>query len=234
MIKGLHRPMINGGHDYSRCRPLFMTADKPAYIGLHRPTPAGLSAVHGWGPPAGQPLPLGPRPRAVARWPSPPCAQLQLPARQPRPNPRQATLAGLHAVLRWRLRRGPSTCRRLSLTPGTLSSFQMRAVLRVDQVDQFLRALGKRGAMCSCSLSEVACRMVLSCAPKARIHALQVTALMTTSLTPSRQRTPVLGDPASAPCPCPCVRNSCASLSGVFTPRRIVRNKGGYGDSRKR
>ena len=140
------------------------------------------------------------------------CAQLQLPARQPRPNPRQAALAGLHAVLRWRLRRGPSTCRRLSLTPGTLSSFQMRAVLRVYQVDQFLRALGKRGAMCSCSLSEVACRMVLSCAPKARIHALQVTALMTTSLTPSRQRTPVLGDPASAPCPCPCVRNSCASL----------------------
>ena len=59
----------------------------------------------------------------------------------------------------------------------------MRAVLRVDQVDQFLRALGKRGAMCSCSLSEVVCRMVLSCAPKARIHALQVTALMTTSLT---------------------------------------------------
>ena len=177
----------------------------------------------GW-PPAWQPLPLGPRPRAIARWPSPPCAQLQLPARQPRPNPRQATLAGLHAVLRWRLRRGPSTCRRLSLTPGTLSSFQMRAVLRVDQVDQFLRALGKRGAMCSCSLSEVAYRMVLSCAPKARIHALQVTALMTTSLTPSRQRTPVLGDPASAPCPCPCVRNSCASLSGVFTPRRIVRN----------
>ena len=108
------------------------------------------------------------------------------------------------SVLRWRLRRGPSTCRRLSLTPGTLSSFQMRAVLRVDQVDQFLRALGKRGAMCSCSLSEVACRMVLSCAPKARIHALQVTALMTTSLTPSRQLTPVLGDPASAPCPCRC------------------------------
>ena len=153
----------------------------------------------GW-PPAWQPLPLWPRPRAVARWPSPPCAQLKLPARQPQPNRRQAA----HAVLRWRLRRGPSTCRRLSLTPGTLSSFQMRAVLRVDQVDQFLRALGKRGAMCSCSLSEVAYRMVLSCAPKARIHALQVTALMTTSLTPSRQRTPVLGDPASAPCPCRC------------------------------
>ena len=86
----------------------------------------------GW-PPAWQPLPFWPRPRAVARWPSPPCAQLQLSARQPQPNRRQAALAGLHAVLRWRLRRGPSTCRRLSLTPGTLT-LSRRAVLRVDQL----------------------------------------------------------------------------------------------------
>ena len=105
----------------------------------------------GW-PPAWQPLPLWPRPRAVARWPSPPCAQLQLSARQPQPNRRQAALAGLHAVLRWRLRRGPSTCRRLSRTPGTFT-LSRRAVLRVDQLEQFLRALGKRRSVCS--LSEV-------------------------------------------------------------------------------
>ena len=97
----------------------------------------------GW-PPAWQPLPLWPRPRAVARWPSPPCAQLKLPARQPQPNRRQAA----HAVLRWRLRRGPSSCRRLSRTLGTLtlSSFQVVAMPLVDQVEQFLRALRKRGA----------------------------------------------------------------------------------------
>ena len=186
----------------------------------------------GW-PPAWQPLPFWPRPRAVARWPSPPCAQLQLSARQPQPNRRQAALAGLHAVLRWRLRRGPSTCRRLSLTPGTLT-LSRRAVLRVDLPSssahsavpprnrQFLRALGKRRSVCS--LSEVACRMELSCAPKARIHVLQAPALMTTSLTPQgserlclalRQRSSVR------------VRNSCGK-SGVFTPRRmphIYRNK---------
>lgn len=47
------------------------------------------------------------------------------------------------------LLRGPSTCRRLSLTPATLmlSSFQMRAVLRVDQLEQFLRALSIRSAV---------------------------------------------------------------------------------------
>ena len=65
-----------------------------------------------------------------------------------------------------------------------------------------------------CSLSEVACRMELSCAPKARIHVLQAPALMTTSLTPSRQRTPLLGAPAVL------LRNSCCK-SGVFTPRRM-------------
>ena len=57
-----------------------------------------------------------------------------------------------HAVLRWRLRRGPSTCRHLSLTPGTIT-LSRRAVLRVDQLEQFLRALGKRRSVCS--LSEV-------------------------------------------------------------------------------
>ena len=134
----------------------------------------------GW-PPAWQPLPFWPRPRAVARWPSPPCAQLQLSARQPQPNRRQAALAGLHAVLRWRLRRGPSTCRHLSLTPGTIT-LSRRAVLRVDQLEQFLHALGKQRSVCS--VSEVGCRMELSCAPKARIHVLQAPALMTTSLTP--------------------------------------------------
>ena len=80
---------------------------------------------------------------------------------------------------------------------------------------QFLRALGKRRSVCS--LSEVACRMELSCAPKARIHVLQAPALMTTSLTPQgserlclalRQRSSVR------------VRNSCGK-SGVFTPRRM-------------
>ena len=87
---------------------------------------------------------------------------------------------------------------------------------------QFLRALGKRRSVCL--LSEVACRMELSCAPKARIHVLQAPALMTTSLTPQgserlclalRQRSSVR------------VRNSCGK-SGVFTPRRmphIHRNK---------
>jgi hypothetical protein len=106
---------------------------------------SGLSPL-AWGwPPAWQPLPFWPRPRAVARRPSPPCAQLQLSARQPQPNRRQAALAGLHAVLRWRLRRGPSTCRRLSLTPGTLT-LSRRAVLRVDQLAEFLRALGSSSA----------------------------------------------------------------------------------------
>ena len=47
---------------------------------------------------------------------------------------------------------------------------------------QFLRAIGKRRSVCL--LSDVACRMELSCAPKARIHVLQAPALMTTSLTP--------------------------------------------------
>ena len=179
----------------------------------------------GW-PPAWQPLPFWPRPRAVARWPSPPCAQLQLSARQPQPNRRQAALAGLHAVLRWRLRRGPSTCRRLSLTPGTLTLSRRRASscslpsssahsAVPPRNRQFLRALGKRRSVCS--LSEVACRMELSCAPKARIHVLQAPALMTTSLTPQgserlclalRQRSSVR------------VRNSCGK-SGVFTPRRM-------------
>ena len=179
----------------------------------------------GW-PPAWQPLPFWPRPRAVARWPSPPCAQLQLSARQPQPNRRQAALAGLHAVLRWRLRRGPSTCRRLSLTPGTLTLSRRRASscslpsssahsAVPPRNRQFLRALGKRLSVCS--LSEVACRMELSCAPKARIHVLQAPALMTTSLTPQgserlclalRQRSSVR------------VRNSCGK-SGVFTPRRM-------------
>ena len=186
----------------------------------------------GW-PPAWQPLPFWPRPRAVARWPSPPCAQLQLSARQPQPNRRQAALAGLHAVLRWRLRRGPSTCRRLSLTPGTLTLSRRRASscslpsssahsAVPPRNRQFLRALGKRRSVCS--LSEVACRMELSCAPKARIHVLQAPALVTTSLTPQgserlclalRQRSSVR------------VRNSCGK-SGVFTPRRmphIYRNK---------
>ena len=161
----------------------------------------------GW-PPAWQPLPLWPRPRAVARWPSPPCAQLKLPARQPQPNRRQAA----HAVLRWRLRRGPSTCRRLSLTPGTLT-LSRRAVLPVDQLEQFLCALGKRRSVCS--LSKVACRMELSCAPKARIHVFQAPALMTTSLTPSRQRTPLLGAPAALLRECV----TAAAKSGVFTPR---------------
>ena len=179
----------------------------------------------GW-PPAWQPLPFWPRPRAVARWPSPPCAQLQLSARQPQPNRRQAALAGLHAVLRWRLRRGPSTCRRLSLTPGTLTLSRRRASscslpsssahsAVPPRNRQFLRAIGKRRSVCS--LSEVACRMELSCAPKARIHVLQAPALMTTSLTPQgserlclalRQRSSVR------------VRNSCGK-SGVFTPRRM-------------
>ena len=179
----------------------------------------------GW-PPAWQPLPFWPRPRAVARWPSPPCAQLQLSARQPQPNRRQAALAGLHAVLRWRLRRGPSTCRRLSLTPGTLTLSRRRASscslpsssahsAVPPRNRQFLRAIGKRRSVCS--LSEVACRMELSCAPKARIYVLQAPALMTTSLTPQgserlclalRQRSSVR------------VRNSCGK-SGVFTPRRM-------------
>ena len=75
-----------------------------------------------------------------------------------------------HAVLRWRLRRGPSTCRHLSLTPGTIT-LSRRAVLRVDQLEQFVRALGKQRSVCS--LSDVGCRMELSCAPKARIHVLQ-------------------------------------------------------------
>ena len=161
-----------------------------------------------------QPLPFWPRPRAVARWPSPPCAQLQLSARQPQPNRRQAALAGLHAVLRWRLRRGPSTCRRLSLTPGTLT-LSRRAVLRVDQLEQFLHALGKQRSVCS--VSEVGCRMELSCAPKARIHVLQAPALMTTSLTPqgSERLCLALRQPSSVR-----VRNSCGK-SGVFTPRRM-------------
>ena len=117
----------------------------------------------GW-PPAWQPLPLWPRPRAVARWPSPPCAQLKLPARQPQPNRRQAA----HAVLRWRLRRGPSSCRRLSRTLGTLtlSSFQVVAMPLVDQVEQFLRALRKRGAsLRHVQLLAPAFGMALSCAP---------------------------------------------------------------------
>ena len=126
-----------------------------------------------------------------------------------------------HTVLRWRLRRGPSTCRRLSLTPGTLT-LSRRAVLRVDQLEQFLHALGKQRSVCS--VSEVGCRMELSCAPKARIHVLQAPALMTTFLTPSRQRTPLLGAPAGSSVR---VRNSCCK-SGVFTPQRmpqIYRNK---------
>ena len=56
------------------------------------------------------------------------------------------------------------------------SAASRRAVLRVDQLEQFLRALGKRRSVCL--LSEVACRMELSCAPKARIHVLQAPALM--------------------------------------------------------
>ena len=95
------------------------------------------------------------------------------------------------------------------------------AVLRVaacrvpPRTRQFLRAIGKRRSLCS--LSEVACRMELSCAPKARIHVLQAPALMTTSLTPQgserlclalRQRSSVR------------VRNSCGK-SGVFTARRM-------------
>ena len=116
-----------------------------------------------------------------------------------------------HAVLRWRLRRGPSTCRHLSLTPGTIT-LSRRAVLRVDQLEQFLRALGKQRSVCS--LSDVGCRMELSCAPKARIHVLQAPALMTTFLTPSRQPTPLLGAPAVL------LRNSCCK-SGVFTPRKM-------------
>ena len=145
------------------------------------------------------------------------CAAEKLPARQPQPNRRQAA----HAVLRWRLRRGPSTCRRLSLTPGTLT-LSRRAVLPVDQLEQFLCALGKRRSVCS--LSKVACRMELSCAPKARIHVFQAPALMTTSLTPSRQRTPLLGAPAALLRECV----TAAAKSGVFTPRpmpHIYRNK---------
>ena len=120
----------------------------------------------GW-PPAWQPLPLWPRPQAVARWPSPSCAQLQLPCSAAAA--KSAAGRTRHTVLRWRLRRGPSTCRRLSLTPGTLT-LSRRAVLRVDQLEQFLHALGKQRSVCS--VSEVGCRMELSCAPKARIHAL--------------------------------------------------------------
>ena len=180
----------------------------------------------GW-PPAWQPLPLWPRPRAVARWPSPPCAQLQLSARQPQPNRRQVALAGLHAVLRWRLRRGPSTCRRLSLTPGTLTLSRRRASscslpsssahsAVPPRNRQFLRAIGKRRSLCS--LSEVACRMELSCAPKARIHVLQAPALMITSLMPQGSERLLLGAPAATLRACAC--NSCCK-SGVFTPRRM-------------
>ena len=179
----------------------------------------------GW-PPAWQPLPFWPRPRAVARWPSPPCAQLQLSAQQPQPNRRQAALAGLHAVLRWRLRRGPSTCRRLSLTPGTLTLSRRRASscslpsssahsAVPPRNRQFLRAIGKRRSVCS--LSEVACRMELSCAPKARIHVLQAPALVTTSLTPQGSERLCL---ALRPRSSVRVRNSCGK-SGVFTPRRM-------------
>ena len=82
----------------------------------------------------------------------------------------------------------------------------------IDQLEQFLRALGRQRSVCS--LSDVGCRMELSCAPKARIHVLQAPALMTTFLTPSRQRTPLLGAPAVL------LRNSCCK-SGVFTPRRM-------------
>jgi len=156
-------------------------------------------------PPAWQPLPFWPRPRAVARWPSPPCAQLQLPARQPQPNRRQAALgtqcfAGVYAEgpapaaasasHRERSRSAGAPCFELISLP---SSFAHSAVPPRNR--QFLRALGKRRSVCS--LSEVACRMELSCAPKARIHVLQAPALMTTSLTPSRQRTPLLGAPAA-------------------------------------
>ncbi len=164
----------------------------------------------GW-PPAWQPLPFWPRPRAVARWPSPPCAQLQLSARQPQPNRRQAALAGLHAVLRWRLRRGPSTCRRLSLTPGTLTLSRRRASscslpsssahsAVPPRNRQFLRAIGKRRSVCS--LSEVACRMELSCAPKARIHVLQAPALMITSLMPQGSERLCLVLSSDPPCVC--------------------------------
>lgn len=174
----------------------------------------------GW-PPAWQPLPFWPRPRAVARWPSPPCAQLQLSARQPQPNRRQAALAGLHAVLRWRLRRGPSTCRRLSLTPGTLTLSRRRASscslpsssahsAVPPRNRQFLRAIGKRRSVCS--LSEVACRMELSCAPKARIHVLQAPALVTTSLTPQGSERLCLALRQSAP-PCVCVTAAASLVS---------------------
>ena len=178
----------------------------------------------GW-PPAWQPLPFWPRPRAVARWPSPPCAQLQLSARQPQPNRRQAALgtqsfAGVYAEgpapaaasasHRERSRSAGAPCFELISLP---SSSAHSAVPPRNR--QFLRALGKRRSVCS--LSEVACRMELSCAPKARIHVLQAPALMTTSLTPQgserlclalRQRSSVR------------VRNSCGK-SGVFTPRRM-------------
>ena len=119
------------------------------------------------------------------------------------------------------LLRGPSTCRRLSLTPATLmlSSFQMRAVLRVDQLEQFLRALSIRSAVqllstrvrwSSRAHQRRGAHTRLACIQALLAYTPGAPALMTTSLTPSRQRTPLLGAPAALLAAR--VRNSCASL----------------------
>ena len=164
-------------------------------------------------PPAWQPLPFWPRPRAVARWPSPPCAQLQLSARQPQPNRRQAALgtqcfAGVYAE-------GPAPAATSASHRERSRSAGVPCFELISPSSSSALPLGKRRSVCS--LSEVACRMELSCAPKARIHVLQAPALMTTSLTPQgserlcfarRQRSAVR------------VRNS-SGKSGVFTPRRM-------------
>ena len=75
---------------------------------------------------------------------------------------------------------------------------------------QFLRALRKRRSVCS--LSEVACRMELSCAPKARIHVLQAPALMTTSLTPQKAANASAWRSGSAP-RCVCVTAAASLVS---------------------
>ena len=69
--------------------------------------------------------------------------------------------------------------------------------------------LGKRRSVCS--LSEVACRMELSCAPKARIHVLQAPALMTTSLTPQGSERLCLA--LRQPPPCVCVTAAASLVS---------------------
>ena len=152
-------------------------------------------------------LPFWPRPRAVARWPSPPCAQLQLSARQPQPNRRQAALgtqcfAGVYAE-------GPAPAAASASHRERSRSAGVPCFELISPSSSSALPLGKRRSVCS--LSEVACRMELSCAPKARIHVLQAPALMTTSLTPQGSERLCLA--LRQPPPCVCVTAAASLVS---------------------